>query len=432
MSYALEPDTRRMLWRFAPMVYGPTFLFGLGEGALLPLLPSIAQDVGADLTQAALIASVIVVARVIGNVPAGWAVARIGERWTMGIAGAVALAGILGLIYAPDLGLLAVSTFAIGLCAAAFGLARHAFMTTRVPLRYRARALSVLGGSFRLGMFVGPFVAAALLGWYGDDLAAAWFFVGCLVALIALVLLGRDPEDDLSAAGLLPSASAVRVEDDVADDTGESTTGAIPAAERQGMFRTMWRHRGVLARLGLSAASLSGIRQARIYLLPLWGLSLGLDSQTVSLVVGLTGALEFLLFYASGQIMDRWGRLWACLPSMVLMGGAFLGLAFTHDLASPVGWFIAAAVVIGIGNGLSSGILMTIGADVAPAADPAPFLGAWRTLTDAGGAAAPLLVAGITAFSTLPAATAVVGLLGLLGGVGFWRQVPRYVPHPGR
>ncbi|SFR89680.1 Predicted arabinose efflux permease, MFS family [Microbacterium sp. cf046] len=428
---ALDSGTRQMLWRFAPMIYGPTLLFGLGEGALLPLLPVVAASLGADVPQAAFIAAALVVARLVGNLPAGWLVARIGERYTMAIAGALALAGSLGVIFAPTLALLAVSVFGIGLCASAFGLARHAFMTTRVPLNYRARALSVLGGSFRLGMFAGPFVAAAMLAVWDDERAVAWFFAACLVALILLVLVGRDPEEELASAGLTPPRDApVRIEDDIADDTGEATTGSIPTAERQGVFRTMWRYRGVLARLGLPAATLSALRQARVYLLPLWGLSLGLDAQTIALVVGITGALEFGLFYSSGQIMDRWGRLWAALPSMVLMGAAFLGLAFTHDLPAAFGWFIAVAVVVGIGNGLSSGILMTLGADVAPPADPAAFLGSWRTLTDAGGAAAPLLIAAITAASTLSAATAVIGVIGLLGAVGFAVTIPRYVPHP--
>jgi hypothetical protein len=52
-------------------------------------------------------------------------------------------------------------------------------------------------------------------------------------------------------------------------------------------------------------------------------------------------------------------------------------------------WFALFAAVLGVGNGLSSGILLTLGADVAPQDDPAPFLGSWRTLTDAGGAIAP-------------------------------------------
>lgn len=426
---AAPPGLGRMLWRFAPMIYGPTFLFGLGEGALLPLLPVIAASRGADVAQAALIAAVIVVARMIGNIPAGWLVMRIGERYTMAIAGALAALGGLGVLWSPALPLLAVSVFGIGLCASAFGLARHAFMTTRVPLQYRGRALSILGGSFRLGMFLGPFVSAALLAVFASTDAAVWFFVVTVVSLIALVLIGRDPEAQIRAEGLMPVDHRVRVADELADDTGEATTGTIPLAQERGVLRALWRHRGVLARLGMSTATLSALRQARVYLLPLWGLSLGLDAQTIALIVGLTGALEFLLFYSSGQIMDRWGRLWAALPSMVLMGGAFLGLAFTADAPTAVSWFIAAAAVVGIGNGLSAGILMTLGADVAPPENPAPFLGAWRTLTDAGGAASPLLIAGITAIASLPAATAVIGIVGLAGALGFAVFIPRFVPH---
>ncbi|GAA1704589.1 hypothetical protein GCM10009808_23180 [Microbacterium sediminicola] len=429
-SASLDPGTRRMLLRFAPMIYGPTLLFGLGEGALLPLLPVIAAAQGASVAQAALIASVIVVARMIGNLPAGWIVTRIGERYTMAIAGVLALAGGFGILFAPNLAVLAVAVFGIGLCASAFGLARHAFMTTRVPLAYRARALSVLGGSFRLGMFVGPFVSAVLLTVFGGESATVWFFIAMLAALILLVLVGRDPEEELRSEGALPTDKRPRIEDDVADDTGESTTGSIPLPEERGVFRTMWQFRGVLARLGLTTATLSAVRQARVYLLPLWGVSLMLDAEAIALIVGITGALEFALFYTSGQVMDRWGRVWAAVPSMVLMGGAFAGLAFTHNLSGAIGWFIVAAVIVGIGNGVSSGILMTIGADVAPPDNPAPFLGSWRLLTDAGGAASPLLIAGVTALASLPVATAVIGAIGLFGAIGFWRFVPRYIPHP--
>ncbi|WP_184752420.1 MFS transporter [Microbacterium thalassium] len=410
-----------MLLRFAPMIYGPTLLFGLGEGALLPLLPVIASSLGADVAQAALIASIIVIARLIGNIPAGWLVARIGERRSMAIAGALALFGGIGVLLSPTVALLGVSVFGIGLCASAFGLARHAFMTTRVPLRYRARALSVLGGSFRLGMFAGPFAAAALVAAAGTETSAVWFFIASLVALVILVLVGRDPEDELRAEGSLPGSGSTP-----ARAAGSGTTHR---AAPDGVFRTMWAHRGVLFRLGTSTAALSGLRQARVYLLPIWGVSLGLNAETIALVVGITGALEFALFYSSGQIMDRWGRLWASMPSMILMGGAFLGLAFTHDLSNAMSWFIAAAIVVGVGNGLSSGILMTLGADVAPPGNPAPFLGSWRTLTDAGAAAAPLLIAGVTAAVSLPVATAVIGVAGLAGAVGFAVFVPRYVPH---
>ncbi len=193
----------------------------------------------------------------------------------------------------------------------------------------------------------------------------------------------------------------------------------------------MWRFRRVLSRLGLAAASLSAVRSARQVVLPLWGFSIGLDAQTIALVVGISGAIDFALFYASGQVMDRFGRLWAALPAMVLMGLGFIALAFTHDLDSSAMWFAMFAAVLGVGNGLSSGILLTLGADVAPKSDPAPFLGSWRTLTDAGGAISPLLVSAITAVSSLSIATGAAGVVGLLGALAFVRWVPRFVPRGG-
>ncbi|CAN7314755.1 MFS transporter [Microbacterium sp. LjRoot45] len=417
-----------MLWRLAPMIYGPTVLFAVGEGAVIPLLPVLAAALGADVPTAALVASALVVGQLCGNLPAGWAVARIGERVTMAIGGAVALLGAAGLAFAPNLAVLAASVFVIGLSAAAFGLARHSFMTTRVPLTFRARSLSLLGGTFRLGMFVGPFLAAALLGVFGDLRATIWFFGGCLVATIALVLLGPDPEVEAAAA----SRSAARANRDVEEreDTGEPVTGAIPTRREPGtgVIRTMWRHRGVLSRLGVAAASLSAVRSARQVVLPLWGVSIGLDAQTIALVVGVSGAIDFALFYASGQVMDRFGRLWAALPAMLLMGLGFIALSFTHDGDQAAMWFALFAAVLGVGNGLSSGILLTLGADAAPQSDPAAFLGSWRTLTDAGGALAPLLVSAVAAVFSLSIATGLMGAVGLLGAAAFARWVPRFVP----
>ncbi|MCT9001468.1 MFS transporter [Microbacterium memoriense] len=410
-----------VLWRLAPMIYGPTVLFALGEGAVIPLLPVIAAELGADVPTAALVVSALVVGQLVGNIPAGWAVARVGERVTMAFGGVLALGGVAGLLVAPSLPGLAAAVFLIGFCAATFGLARHSFMTTRVPLAYRARSLSLLGGTFRLGMFVGPFVAALLLAMLQDERATVWFFGACLIATVLLVLLGPDPEVVAS-----PSASTASTGDDV--DTGEAVTGSIPLQRRAGVFRTMWQYRGVLSRLGVAAASLSAVRSARQIVLPLWGVSIGLDAQTIALVVGVSGAIDFVLFYASGQVMDRFGRLWAALPAMVLMGAGFVALSFTHDLTQSALWFALFAAVLGVGNGLSSGILLTLGADVAPQADPAPFLGSWRTLTDAGGAIAPLTVSALAAAFSLSIATATMGVIGLLGALAFLRWVPRFVP----
>ena len=415
-----SPTAREVLRRFGPMVYAPTVLFAIGEGSVIPLIPIIAGGLGADVALSALIASLLVIGQLIGNIPAGWAVARFGERPTMIAAGSLALVTAVTAALIPALFAFAAAVFLIGFCAAAFGLARHSFMTTRVPLVFRARALALLGGTFRFGMFTGPFIAAALIGLFGEERSTIWFFAVCLVALIVLVSFGPDPERQFAAEAPRPR--------DV-EDSGEPVSGSIPVVERRGVFRTMWRHRRVLSRVGLAAACLSAVRSARQVVLPLWGVSIGLDAQSIALVVGISGAIDFALFYASGQVMDRFGRLWAALPAMILMGGGFLALSVTHAGSAAAMWFAMFAAVLGVGNGLSSGILMTIGADLAPADDPAPFLGSWRTLTDAGGATTPLLVSLLTAAFSLPVAAAAVGLVGVLGAGAFLRWLPRFVPH---
>ncbi|MTE22924.1 MFS transporter [Microbacterium sp. ZXX196] len=418
------PGAREAIRRYWPMIYAPTALYSMGVGSLVPVLPTIAGDLGATLATAALVAAALVVGQLVGNIPAGALVAHVGERRAMIAAALVELGGIATMLLAPGVPVLAAGALVVGGCASVFALARHAFMTARVPFASRARALALVGGSFRLGTFTGPLIAAALIWATGSERSTLWFFAACTVGVAFLVALGPDPEEKARAA----ERRAARDAD--AEDTGEPVTGSIPADERTGLFRTIWRHRRVLSRLGLAAASLAAVRAGRQAVLPLWGLSIGLDSANTALIVGVAGAVEFSLFYASGQVMDRFGRIWATVPSQVLMGSAFFSLAFTHELGTSAMWFGVFAVVVGVGNGLSSGALLTLGADVAPRENTAGFLGARRTLTDGGAALTPLIVSALTAAASLPVATGAVGLIGLAGAVGFWRWVPRHGSRP--
>lgn len=397
-----------ILRQYGPMVYLPSLVFALGEGAMIPLIPVIATQRGADIPTAALVASALIVGSLFGNLPAGWLVDRVGEQRTMAIGGAVALLGAVACVLLPGLAWFTAAVFVIGMAAAAFTLARHAFMATRVPLAFRARALSLLGGSTRFGLFVGPFLAAALLAASGEAVSALWLFLASMVVLIALVLLGPDPE------------AQFRV---------ESPSGAPGrGASGDGVLTVLWRERSVLARVGVSCMVLAALRASRQVVLPLWGVSIGMDAPSIALVVGVSGALDFALFYASGQVMDHYGRLWAALPSMILMSAGFVALALTHDAARATAWFAALAGLLGLANGLSSGILMTVGADLAPAGSTASFLGAWRLLTDSGSALAPVMVAVVAAAASLPLASALVGVLGLGGAAGLLRWGPRYLP----
>jgi MFS family permease len=204
------------------------------------------------------------------------------------------------------------------------------------------------------------------------------------------------------------------------------------AEEVRGLFRTIWESRRVLARLGTGAALVGALRASRAVILPLWAVSIGISDTNTALIIGIAGGIDFALFYLSGQVMDRFGRLWAAVPSMLGLGVGHLALAASGALPGDVVWFIAVAMFLSLANGLGSGLLMTLGADLADKRNPAQFLGAWRFTADLGGAAAPLVIAAATAAFSLAVASGVMGVLGLLGAGVLLRYVPRFVPRERR
>lgn len=418
----------------------PTLLFSTGQGALVPLIPTLSTELGASLALAGVISAMLLIGEVFGDIPSGWLVARVGERAAMIGAATVAIVGLLTTAFSPNPFVLGGGIFLIGLGTAVFALARHAFMTSYVPLSHRARALSTLGGTFRLGLLLGPFISAGVITLTGDNGAAVWVNLTlCLAAIVVLVVL-PDPSATFGsvAAKRRATTGPGRLDESGA---GAATLGgetkeneAIRAGERlipeesAGLFATLRRFAPLLLRLGTGAAVISALRASRQVLLPLWAVSIGLDATTTAVIIGAAGIVDFALFYTGGQIMDRFGRLFTALPSVIGLSLAFIGLSLTHDLAAREVMFVVLAIALSLANGVGAGLLMTLGADLAPPAHPAPFLGAWRFSTDVGAASAPLIIAGVTAAVSIAAASAAMGVIGLAGAVILVRYLPRYSP----
>jgi MFS family permease len=397
----------------------PTLLFSFGEGAIIPLLPAVAGDLGATLAIAGLVAGMIMIGELAGDIPSGWIVSRIGERGAMLGASAASILGLVICLISTSWVTLTVGVFLIGLATAVFALARHAFMTSFVPISHRARALSSLAGVFRAGWLIGPFLAAGVVHLSGSVESIFWVHIACCVAAVVVLLLVPDPATVLRRAAAASADPAL----DAAVDA------AVVPESSPGLVRTLRSHRGVLARMGSGAAVIGALRASRTLILPLWAVSLGLAETDTAIIIGVAGALDFALFYAGGQVMDRFGRGATAIPSMIGLGVGHLLLVATLLAADPVPWFVAVACVLAVANGIGSGILMTIGADLAPPADPAPFLGAFRFTGDAGNAAAPIAVSALTAAVSLPFAAGAMGVLGLAGAAALSRWIPRYLPH---
>jgi len=393
----LTPATPFSLRRIAVTAFGPTLLFGLGEGAILPVVVLGARELGASVPTAALIVTLIGVGSLLSNIPASMITMARGERWALV---AAALWGALAMAlcaWTRQLWAFALGGFMVGMGQAVFSLARQSYLTEAVPPEFRARAMSTLGGVMRIGMFIGPFVGAAAIHRFG--LVGAWG-----VGIVALVLAGL-------VAARLPDLEARR------------PPGASPAAD--GATPT-WRatvrdHRPVFVTLGVGVLLVSAVRASRQAVIPLWAEHLALDASVASLIYGLAAGVEMLVFYPAGRVMDRHGRRWVAVPSMLIMGAALLATPLTIGATT----LLLAAAVIGFGNGISSGLIMTIGADHSPRAGRAHFLGVWRLMADIGAASGPALLSFLAAALSLGAGIAVTGLIAFAAAAQLAYWIPR-------
>src|ERR1700740_1687998 len=74
--------------------FGPSTLFGLAEGAMIPVIALSSIDRGASTAIAALINALIGIGSLLTNIPSGILATRVGERKSMLVAAAVAGIGL--------------------------------------------------------------------------------------------------------------------------------------------------------------------------------------------------------------------------------------------------------------------------------------------------------------------------------------------------
>jgi MFS family permease len=309
--------------------------------------------------------------------------------------GAAAI-GILFSLFASNLFMLGAGVFIVGAAAAVFGLARLSWMTEHVPIAVRARSLSILGGMFRAGSFVGPVIGAGVIKFY--SVQAVYYIPLVLCALAALILFIAKGKEDL-----------------VKNSSSLKATFLI--AKREGKK---------LATLGVASSILSALRGTRMVGLPLLAVALAIPTEQASLYIGFAGALDFAMFYLSGQVMDRFGRNFAAVPTLIGLGIAHLVVGFAIDANT----FLLLALFMSLANGLGSGVIMVLGADLAPKDARSEFLASYRLLVDFGDAAAPGILSGLVAVIGLTGAMAGFGFLGFIGAGLMYRYIPKYAVQP--
>ncbi len=276
---------------------------------------------------------------------------------------------------------------------AVWNVSRHTYLTEVTATHRRGRAIAIFGGVGRIGGFIGPAAGGAIAAHAG--LRAPFLaFAAVAVVVILITLFGLAPDR------------------------------RTPASGGQKVF-PIWdvfnAHRAILARAGTGQFIAQTVRAGRSVIVPLYGADIiGLDVQAIGLILSASSFVDMSLFYPAGLIMDRFGRKFAIVPSFFLQTLGTACIPFTGGFFS----LMVATGVIGVGNGLSSGSMMTLGADLAPKDNVGDFLGVWRFVGDGGRMGSPLLVGAISDVVGLQPATLAIAGAGLISCGIFALLVP--------
>lgn len=365
-------------------VYLPTFLFAIGQGAVIPILPLFALELGASVAVAGGMVALRGLGTMAFDIPSGMLVSRVGERGAM-LLGTIGLAIVgFGAAISTSVWMFAPLVFLMGCAWSIWLLARLTYATEVSPIQYRGRVLSLLGGANRVGNFVGPFIGGFAAIYFGLESAFVLQAVLAIVAAALMFVVVKDPPREPVLQGAPAHAPVLAV---------------------------MREHRAIFATAGTVTIAIQVLRSARHAIIPLWGDAIGLDPAQIGIIFGLSSAIDMTLFYPVGMIMDRLGRKWAAIPCLLIMSIGMLAIPLTASFAT----LMAAGMVTGFGNGLGSGINMTLGADFSPANARGEFLGVWRLIGDVGTAGGPLVMSAATALASLGAASVTAGGIGLAG-----------------
>ena len=290
-----------------------------------------------------------------------------------------------------------------GFGIALYNVARHAYMADKASLANRGRAIAIFGGVNRIGKFLGPAIGGAVGLAYGLRAPFLLFGAVAIIALIVVALFMRSTEQTAS-----PSFSIFK-------------------PDMQHLISTVRMNYQILITAGGAQLFAQTVRAGRDIIIPLYGADIiGLDVGSIGLIVSIAGGVDMALFYPAGLLMDRRGRKFAIVPCFLTQAIGMALIPFTGSFAA----LLTVTSIIGFGNGLGSGTMMTLGADLAPTDSRGEFLGVWRLIGDIGSSGAPLVVGWVATFLILQTAIWTVALSGLISVLIFAFLVPETLRKP--
>lgn len=357
-------------------VYVPTVFLAFAQGVIILSLPLLANETSDAYSFASIIVAAAAFGTLIADVPTGTVMTRLGLRTTMLIGAMLVAVSTLALAAPLDSNIVLALRLVAGVGTALWGLSRYTYITQQVSPEMRGRTIAGFGGINRIGTFAGALIAGSLvssIGLYVSFLLAGGLALAAFIA--AWLWIPQDVSTQPAKGHGAPDSGAIR-----------ATWDALAGRRSDVIFASVAQ---ILAQV---------VRQGRHFLIPLYAVEIvGLDAFEVGVIMTTSAVLDMVMFGPAGYVMDRFGRKFAIVPSFTTMA---IGIAMI-PFADGFGSMLAAGIVIGLGNGIGSGTMMTLGADFAPTAFTSTFLSLWRFIGDSGQMIGPLLVGVVAESFTL-------------------------------
>ena len=405
-------------------VLAPSLLFAVGLGAILPVMVLGALNLGSSSSFAAAIVGIMGAVSLAATVPAGILVDRLGDFRAMLVATAVAVVVLGGIIAAflwdspASLILYTVALVLFAPVSDVWNLARQAVVAEVMPPQDLSKAMTALGGTQRVGNLIGPIAGAGLMLVFPLWSVFAFSGVVSVAAIVIMALpIAQIPGYSGRGSPLPPRTSDANSSvhgpssDDAATDPALAEV-VTPKSRKPPRPRLEVRWKAVIL-VGISMIALTVARSAQPVVIQLWGVEIGLEESSISLLIAFGAGLELSFMFLGAYIKDHLGRTTTMVACLTIFGSGFVIMVLRPDLAG----MIAAAAIMAVGNGLGAGINMTIGADLSPVTGRARFLGIWAIFSNGGKLAGPTVVSLVITIASLRFGVMFPGLFAILGAV---------------
>lgn len=376
-------------------VYLPTFILSFGKGMLIPILPLFAKSFATSYGVIGLILAAEGIGTLVGDLPAGIFLRKVGRKSVMILGVCCITISVLALFWVNSISGVLFWRLVSGFGSALWNISRFVHIAEFASPFQRGRAIAAFGGISRIGTFAGPAFGGIIGTWY--SLRTPFLIYAGLTTLTILTSVLFVEKNKLTKA----------------DISHSNHKGFLTS-----ILRTHYRQ---LAIAGSGQLFAQMVRTGRHIVIPLYATEIiGLDLKSIGWILSTSSFIDMALFYPAGLIMDHLGRKYASVPSFVLQAIGLGLIPFTGSFPA----LLLASSVVGLGNGLGSGSMMTLGADLAPKDSMGEFIGIWRFIGDSGNMGGPIVIGNIADILSLSEATFIISGIGLLAAFIFALMVP--------